>query len=157
MTAKEKNAFYVKLNLKYQNNKSNSTDNLTFLRNDNQYQKDISIKTKTVSIPPGIYKLLSDNADLGEIELLTPGTNLNISIDYTTKTITIETTNPKTKIKIVFLLFLFFTTKQLWFINYPFILIYFFKLNEANNILISKTKHLLSLYILFNLHFSTSK
>ncbi len=97
MTAKEKNAFYVKLNLKYQNNKSNSTDNLTFLRNDNQYQKDISIKTKTVSIPPGIYKLLSDNVDLGEIELLTPGTNLNISIDYTTKTITIETTDPKTK------------------------------------------------------------
>lgn len=102
MSEEEKKSFFVNIDFNYENEEAYSDDNIVFLRNDNHYKGDIIVGTESAYLAPGIYKMLSrdvkeNNGNLGEIEILQPGDDVTITIDYATKKATIQTETTKSK------------------------------------------------------------
>ena len=66
MTREEKLDFFVDVTVDY------NEDDIIFLRNDNVYEGDLYDGDDTISLPPGVYRIISEQVDgnLGEIKLL---------------------------------------------------------------------------------------
>ena len=95
MTEQEKDDYYVKISVEYVGSEVYKGDDLVFLRNDNVYKGDIKNTEDDLELTPGIYKVISEdvienNGDLGEIELLTPGEEVTLTINYDEKTATVK-------------------------------------------------------------------
>ena len=89
MSLEEKEKFYVDVTVNYISRENVPEDDIIFLRNDNVYEGDLYNGDDTILLPPGIYKLISSeigghDADLGEINLFTPGEKVTIIIAYNT-------------------------------------------------------------------------
>ena len=70
-------------------------DNIIFFRNDDVYEGDIKNSSDEIQVIPGIYSIIShkvaeNNGNLGEIELLTPGEEVTLIVDYNNKTATLK-------------------------------------------------------------------
>lgn len=70
-------------------------DKIMFLRNDGVYKGDLKTTESKTKLTPGVYKVISLNAEegeglLGEIELLEPGEDVTIKVDYNSKTATVS-------------------------------------------------------------------
>ena len=84
MTKEEKLDYYVDLIVNYSGREGYEEDDIIFLRNDNVYEGDLYDGDDTISLPPGIYRVISEQVDgnFGEIKLLTPGEEVVVEIDY---------------------------------------------------------------------------
>lgn len=84
MTREEKLDFFVDVTVDYSGRDSHPEDDIIFLRNDNVYEGDLYDGDDTISLPPGIYRIISEQVDgnFGEIKLLTPGEEVRLKIDY---------------------------------------------------------------------------
>lgn len=84
MTKEEKLDYYVDLTVNYSGREGYEEDDIIFLRNDNVYEGDLYDGDDTISLPPGIYRVISEQVDgnFGEIKLLTPGEEVVVEIDY---------------------------------------------------------------------------
>ena len=96
MSKEERAVYYVTLNLKYAQEVV-PDDDLIFLRNDNVYKGDIltTDPDPQIKVPPGIYRVISVNAEqhdgkLGDIEILVPGEEVTLLIDYDAYTATVQ-------------------------------------------------------------------
>lgn len=101
MTDAEKEAYYINIDIEYVGKENYLNDDISFLRNDDVVKGDISNSTNHIHLGPGIYRIISSNVNenngiLGEIEILKPGDNVKLVVDYNNKTVTIEETG-KTK------------------------------------------------------------
>ena len=87
MTREEKLDFFVDVTVDYSGRDSHPEDDIIFLRNDNVYEGDLYDGDDTISLPPGIYRIISEQVDgnFGEIKLLTPGEEVRLKIDYDSK------------------------------------------------------------------------
>ena len=96
----EKDQYHIKINMKYKNESEYQAHHLVFIRNDNVYKGDIAVGESQMALSPGIYQVVSvdmtsdsqensANLDLGEFEILTPGAEITMLVDYKTKTIRI--------------------------------------------------------------------
>ena len=72
MTREEKLDFFVDVTVDYNGRDSHPEDDIIFLRNDNVYEGDLYDGDDTISLPPGVYRIISEQVDgnLGEIKLL---------------------------------------------------------------------------------------
>ena len=88
MTKEEKlNHYYVNLKVNYSGRESYKEDDIIFLRNDNVYESDLYDGDEEISLPPGIYRIISEKIDghdsnFGEVKLLTPGEDVVLTVDY---------------------------------------------------------------------------
>lgn len=84
MTKEDKLDYYVDLTVNYSGREGYEEDDIIFLRNDNVYEGDLYDGDDTISLPPGIYRVISEQVDgnFGEIKLLTPGEEVVVEIDY---------------------------------------------------------------------------
>lgn len=88
MTKEEKlNHYYVNLTVKYNGRESYEKDDIIFLRNDNVYEGDLYDGDEEISLPPGVYRIISEkveghDSNFGEIKLLTPGEDVVLNVDY---------------------------------------------------------------------------
>ena len=88
MTGEEKEKYRVNLTVKYTGREYFEEDDIIFLRNDNVYEGDLYDGDDTISLPPGVYRVISEQIEghdskLGEIDLLTPGEDVALHVDYT--------------------------------------------------------------------------
>lgn len=79
--------YFVNLKVNYSGIEQYKEDDIIFLRNDNVYKGDLYNGDDTISLPPGIYRVISEkieqeNAILGEIKLLTPHEDVVLNVDY---------------------------------------------------------------------------
>lgn len=79
--------FFVDVTVDYNGRDSHPEDDIIFLRNDNVYEGDLYDGDDTISLPPGVYRIISEQVDgnFGEIKLLTPGEEVRLKIDYDSK------------------------------------------------------------------------
>ena len=93
MTKEEKLDYYVDLTVNYNGRDGYEEDDIIFLRNDNVYEGDLYDGDDTISLPPGIYRVISEKVDgnFGEIKLLTPGEAVVVEIDYDSRKASIST------------------------------------------------------------------
>ena len=91
MTKEEKLDYYVDLTVNYSGREGYEEDDIIFLRNDNVYEGDLYDGDDTISLPPGIYRVISEQVDgnFGEIKLLTPGEEVVVEIDYDSRKVSI--------------------------------------------------------------------
>lgn len=88
MTREESIAnFFVNLKVNYSGIDQYKEDDIIFLRNDNVYKGDLYDGDDTISLPPGIYRVISEKIEqekaiLGEIKLLTPHEDVVLNVDY---------------------------------------------------------------------------
>lgn len=95
MTDAEKEVYYINLDIERIGDDSYPNDDLIFIRNDNVIKASISNNRKQISLEPGIYEIRSHNVEenygsLGEIEILKPGENVKLTVNYDTKTVSID-------------------------------------------------------------------
>lgn len=95
LSEEEKENYYIDINVEFQNVLAEE-DTIMFLRNDNEFKGDLTTNDNFIELPPGIYKVISNNTtensgNLGEIEVLEIGKDLNLTIDYNSKTATLST------------------------------------------------------------------
>ena len=88
MSSDERERFRVHLTVNYSGRESFEEDDIIFLRNDNVYEGDLYDGDDTISLPPGVYRVISEkieghDSNLGEIDLLTPGEDVTMLVDYT--------------------------------------------------------------------------
>lgn len=81
--------YFVNLKVNYSGIEQYKEDDIIFLRNDNVYKGDLYDGDDEISLPPGIYRVISekiedDKSILGEIKLLTPHEDVVLNIDYNT-------------------------------------------------------------------------
>lgn len=90
MTREESIAnYFVNLKVNYSGIDQYKEDDIIFLRNDNVYKGDLYDGDDTISLPPGIYRVISEKIEqekaiLGEIKLLTPHEDVVLNVDYNT-------------------------------------------------------------------------
>lgn len=91
MTKEDKLDYYVDLTVNYSGREGYEEDDIIFLRNDNVYEGDLYDGDDTISLPPGIYRVISEQVDgnFGEIKLLTPGEEVVVEIDYDSRKVSI--------------------------------------------------------------------
>ena len=88
MTKEEKlNHYYVNLKVNYNGRESYKEDDIIFLRNDNVYKGDLYDGDEEISLPPGVYRIISEkieghDSNFGEVKLLTPGEDVVLMVDY---------------------------------------------------------------------------
>lgn len=88
MTKEEKlNHYYVNLKVNYSGRESYKEDDIIFLRNDNVYEGDLYDGDEEISLPPGVYRIISEkieghDSNFGEVKLLTPGEDVVLTVDY---------------------------------------------------------------------------
>lgn len=88
MTQDEKlSRYFVNLKVEYSGIDNYKEDDIIFLRNDNVYKGDLYNGDDEISLPPGIYRVISEKVEggrdiFGEIDLLTPGENVVLKVDY---------------------------------------------------------------------------
>ena len=88
MTKEEKlNHYYVNLKVNYSGRESYKEDDIIFLRNDNVYEGDLYDGDDEISLPPGVYRIISEkieghDSNFGEVKLLTPGEDVVLTVDY---------------------------------------------------------------------------
>ena len=89
MSEEELNDYYIDVNVDYIGNENVARENIIFLRSDNYIVGSIKSDQNYVQIEPGLYEVItSSQGSLGEMEALTPGKEINLTIDYTNKSIT---------------------------------------------------------------------
>ena len=89
MSEEELNDYYIDVNVDYIGNENIAIENIIFLRSDNYIVGSIKSDQNYVQIEPGLYEVItSSQGSLGEMEALTPGKEINLTIDYTNKSIT---------------------------------------------------------------------
>lgn len=81
--------YFVNLKVNYSGIEQYEKDDIIFLRNDNVYKGDLYDGDDEISLPPGIYRVISekiedDKSILGEIKLLTPHEDVVLNVDYNT-------------------------------------------------------------------------
>ena len=79
--------YFVNLKVNYSGIDQYEKDDIIFLRNDNVYKGDLYDGDDTISLPPGIYRVISEKIEqekaiLGEIKLLTPHEDVVLNVDY---------------------------------------------------------------------------
>ncbi len=88
MTKEEKlHHYYVNLTVNYSGRESYEKDDIIFLRNDNVYKGDLYDGDEEISLPPGVYRIISEkveghDSNFGEVKLLTPGEDVVLTVDY---------------------------------------------------------------------------
>lgn len=93
MDEDEKADYRVKINMKYVGAEEYKGDYISFLRNDNVISGFVyTLEVEDTELRPGIYQAISSELDeehcnFGEFEILTPGEEITLEIDYTTHTV----------------------------------------------------------------------
>ena len=87
MTDEQKLNYFVNVKVNYIGIENYDEDDIIFLRNDNVYKGDLDNGDDEIGLPPGVYRVLSEKVDdshsiLGEIDLLTPGEDVTLNVDY---------------------------------------------------------------------------
>ena len=87
MSESEKLNYYVNIKVNYTGRENYSGDDIIFLRNDNVYEGDLYDGDDSIGLPPGIYRVISSKVDghqrnFGEINILTPGEDVTLNVDY---------------------------------------------------------------------------
>ncbi len=101
MDEEELQNFFVTVHLKYKHAEAYGSDTIYMLRNDNVLNAAITVSEwDQILIEPGIYRVFSQqleevetkwgDAIFGEAELLTPGAEVTMTLDYGDMTISIE-------------------------------------------------------------------
>ena len=95
MTDEEQDAFFVTVNVVYEGEDILYGDILCFFRNDDVYEGDVRTPSKITAVVPGIYSIISvdaddDHSNFGEIELLVPGEEVTMIVDYDACTATLQ-------------------------------------------------------------------
>ena len=101
MSEEELNEYYIDVNVNYIGNENIPKENIIFLRSDNYIVGSIKSDQNFIQIEPGLYEVItSSQKSVGEMEALTPGKEIDLTIDYNKKSITYterEKSNDNTK------------------------------------------------------------
>lgn len=89
MSEEELNDYLINVNVDYIGNENISIENIIFLRSDNRLVGNIKSDQNFIRIKPGLYEIItSSQGSIGEMEALTPGKEIDLTIDYNSKSIT---------------------------------------------------------------------
>ena len=88
MSEEELDAYYIDVNIKYIGTENIEKDDILFLRSDNRIVSNADLDDNCVQIYPGLYQIITSQGSVGDMEALTPGKEIDLTIDYNTKSIT---------------------------------------------------------------------
>lgn len=97
MSDEEKEKYFVKVNLNYIGAENYHNDLVDFLRNDDESVGYFHAGEDSIEVPPGIYRISSTTVvlsekgkEFGDIQLLVPGEDVDMTIDYNNKSLIID-------------------------------------------------------------------
>lgn len=87
MDEEECSKYRVTLHMVYENAEQYQQDMIIFLRNDNVVQGSMDVGEPDIGLLPGVFRVIcmmleGHDANLGEIEILEPGMEYTLTIDY---------------------------------------------------------------------------
>lgn len=90
MDEEERSKYRVTLHMVYENAEQYQQDMIIFLRNDNVVQGSMDVGEPDIGLLPGVFRVIcmmleGHDANLGEIEILEPGMEYTLTIDYDQK------------------------------------------------------------------------
>ena len=90
MDEEERSKYRVTLHMIYKNAEQYQQDMIIFLRNDNVVQGSMDVGEPDIGLLPGVFRVIcmmleGHDANLGEIEILEPGMEYTLTIDYDQK------------------------------------------------------------------------
>lgn len=90
MDEEERSKYRVTLHMVYKNAEQYQQDMIIFLRNDNVVEGSMDVGEPDIGLLPGVFRVISmmiegHDLNLGEIEILEPGTEYTLTIDYAQK------------------------------------------------------------------------
>ena len=90
MDEEERSKYRVTLHMVYKNAEQYQQDMIIFLRNDNVVQGSMDVGEPDIGLLPGVFRVIcmmleGHDANLGEIEILEPGMEYTLTIDYDQK------------------------------------------------------------------------
>ena len=90
MDEEERSKYHVTLHMVYENAEQYQQDMIIFLRNDNVVQGSMDVGEPDIGLLPGVFRVIcmmleGHDANLGEIEILEPGMEYTLTIDYDQK------------------------------------------------------------------------
>ena len=90
MDEEERSKYRVTLHMVYKNAEQYQQDMIIFLRNDNVVQGSMDVGEPDIGLLPGVFRVIcmmleGHDANLGEIEILEPGMEYKLTIDYDQK------------------------------------------------------------------------
>lgn len=90
MDEEERSKYRVTLHMVYKNAEQYQQDMIIFLRNDNVVQGSMDVGEPDIGLLPGVFRVIcmmleGHDANLGEIEILEPGMEYMLTIDYDQK------------------------------------------------------------------------
>ena len=89
MPEEELNEYLIDVNVDYIDYENVPRENIIFLRSDNRLVGNIKSDQHFIQIKPGLYEVITSSlGSVGEMEALTPGKAIDLTIDYTNKSIT---------------------------------------------------------------------
>lgn len=89
MSEEERNNYYIDVHVEYIGAENIPIENIIFLRSDNLLDGNIKSNQNFIQISPGLYEVITSSlGSVGEMEALTPGKAIDLTIDYNKKRIT---------------------------------------------------------------------
>ena len=90
MDEEERSKYRVTLHMIYKNAEQYQQDMIIFLRNDNVVEGSMDVGEPDIGLLPGVFRVISmmiegHDSNLGEIEILEPGMEYTLTIDYAQK------------------------------------------------------------------------
>lgn len=90
MDEEERSKYRVTLHMVYKNAEQYQQDMIIFLRNDNVVEGSMDVGEPDIGLLPGVFRVISmmiegHDSNLGEIEILEPGMEYTLTIDYAQK------------------------------------------------------------------------
>ena len=90
MDEEERSKYRVTLHMVYKNAEQYQQDMIIFLRNDNVVEGSMDVGEPDIGLLPGVFRVIctmleGHDANLGEIEILEPGMEYTLTIDYDQK------------------------------------------------------------------------
>ena len=90
MDEEERSKYRVTLHMVYKNAEQYQQDMIIFLRNDNVVEGSMDVGEPNIELLPGVFRVIctmleGHDANLGEIEILEPGMEYTLTIDYDQK------------------------------------------------------------------------